>query len=114
MNHSLLRFAVAVGTFSSLFSGTAVSGQDCATPQTQPLRNQEPPGRDLFIPYVATPGATVEQEVRNVHQLRVLAEINKLTIELVKRRSNRYVAQADTPQLIKRLKQLAKELQDGN
>jgi uncharacterized coiled-coil protein SlyX len=52
------------------------------------------------------------QEIRAAQQLKVLAEINRLTVELVKRRSNPTVVRADTPQLVKRLKHLAKQLND--
>jgi hypothetical protein len=81
--------------------------------KTEPRPQPEPPGRDLFIPYI--PSRTVSGEVRarefdNVSQVRILAEINKLTVELVKRRSDPNIARADTARLVKRLKELAKQL----
>lgn len=89
-------------------------GQDCQPRPAQPFRNPELPGRDLFIPYVQRPGLGSPDELRNVQQIKILAEMNELTVELVKRRSNRAFVNADTPKLIKKLKQLAKELQELN
>jgi hypothetical protein len=75
--------------------------------------DREPPGRDLFVPYVSSPGLPQEKELENVEQVKILAEINRLTVELVKRRSNRYLNQSDTPQLVKKLKELARKLHES-
>jgi len=107
-----------VGTVAVLLSGISAAamaplarGQQAAEHPTH-TRDEEPPGRDLFVPYVPMRGEAPAQAMRNVQQLRILAEMNKLTVELVKRRSNRYITRADTAQLIKRLKELAKELHE--
>ena len=74
---------------------------------------QEPPGRDLFIPLFPERSGGDDQRLRqidNVTQIKILAEINKLTVELVKRRSNHMLSAVDTPQLVRRLKKLATEL----
>ena len=89
------------------------AGQSGCPQQNLPGHPPEPPGRDLFVPYVGTPGLAHEKELQNVEQVKILAEINKLTVELVKRRSDRASLQADTPQLVKRLKDLAKKLRDA-
>lgn len=105
----------AAAFFLSGLSALAVAvparGQ-CPNQPTTPPRAVDPPGRDLFIPYVRTPGATAQAELRTLQQLRILAEMNKLTVELVKRRSDRDKVQADTAQLVQRLKKLAKQLQE--
>ena len=103
-------------TFACLLSGIIAlpgssAGQDCAERPNRAMP-KEPPGRDLFVPYVPIAGAAASNELRNREQLRLLAEMNQLTVELVKRRSNPYTVQADLPRLVKRLKQLAKELQE--
>lgn len=109
------RFNAAVGFVlsgvSTIVLGRSAAQQASAKPDCC-LHEQEPPGRDLYIPYMPAPGLTKEKELQNLEQLRILAAMNKLTVELVKRRSNRYAVQADTPQLIKRLKNLAKKLHD--
>ena len=97
---------------STFALGQPLEGQDPEQRSKHANRYEEPPGRDLFIPFVRTPNMPAEQEVRNIQQLRILAEMNKLTVELVKRRSNPYLTQADTAQLVKRLKRLAKELHE--
>ena len=103
-------------SIACLLLGTIVvpasaAAQDCDDRSNRALP-KEPPGRDLFVPYTAMPAGAHSEELRNREQLRVLAEINQLTVELVKRRSNPYAVQADLPRLVKRLKQLAKELQE--
>ena len=99
-----------------LFGVTLALPQPAVTQESGDRPNRallkEPPGRDLFIPYLPNVGAPAAEEVRNREQLRILAEMNKLTIELVKRRSNAYATQADIPQLVKRMKQLARQLQE--
>jgi len=96
---------------SSALPALAVAQSGCPQP-VNPARGVEPPGRDLFIPYVTTPGLAHEKELQNVEQVKILAEINKLTVELIKRRSNPNVLQADMPQLVKKLKDLSKKLRD--
>lgn len=106
---------------ASLLSGmltvttpVATGAQDCP-PRPDRLRSRaEPPGRDLFVPFVPTPGSPVAEQLRAVEQLKKLAEMNRLTVELVKRRSDPNLHRTDTPQLIKRLQRLAKELSDGD
>jgi hypothetical protein len=97
--------------FSSLLPAIAAAQSGCPQPPRVP-RAVDPPGKDMFIPYVATPGLAHEKELQNVEQVKILAEINKLTVELVKRRSDRNALPADTPQLVKKLKDLAKKLRD--
>src|SRR5436190_874588 len=79
-------------------------GQDPVERTRRTDQNGEPSGRDLFIPYVRVPGTAAVHEIRNVEQIRILAEMNMLTVELVKRRSNPYLTQVDTARLVKRLK----------
>ncbi len=67
----------------------------------------------LFIPYqplTDTAALNIAKEQDNLAQIKLLAEMNKLTVELVKRRSDRNLLSADTPRLIKRLKDLSKQL----
>lgn len=97
---------------SSLLPAFAAAQSVCPQPNSPP-RQPEPPGRNMYVPYVSTPGLAHERELQNVEQVKILAEINKLTVELVKRRSDRNALQADTPQLTKRLKDLAKKLRDA-
>lgn len=73
----------------------------------------EPPGRDLFIPFrpVATPTEQARlEQIDNVAQIKLLAEMNKLTVELVRRRSDPARSYADTPKLVHRLQALSKQL----
>ena len=110
-----LKAMIAKAFLLSALSVVLPSGsraQEAAAKPNNVIRDQEPPGRDLYVPYVPAPGLPREKELENVEQVRILAEMNKLTVELVKRRSNRYAVRADTPQLVKRLKELAKKLHD--
>ena len=103
-------------------SATALAGQaqdktdQWKQDKTDQWKNERlPPTRDLFIPYAPKPAATEEarlQQVENVEQIKILAEMNSLTVELVKRRSDPTLAKSDTPELIKRLKELAKKLRE--
>jgi hypothetical protein len=73
----------------------------------------DPPGQDVFIPFVPVQSATEKaraEQFDNVEQIKILAEINKLTVELVKRRSDRYQRSADSARLVSRLKELTKQL----
>jgi hypothetical protein len=95
-----------------LIAAGAIQAQD----RTDPWKNERlPPSRDLFIPYAAKPALTEQarlQQVETLEQLRILAEINSLTVELVKRRSDPALARADTPVLVKRLQELAHKLRE--
>jgi hypothetical protein len=53
------------------------------------------------------------QQIGNVEQLKLLVEINRLTVELVRRRSDPNMLSADTPKLVERLKKLSKRLNAG-
>jgi hypothetical protein len=97
---------------STVVPSLAAAQSGCAQ-SNDAVRGEQPPGKDLYVPYVVTPSLTHEKELQNVEQVKMLAEINRLTVELVKRRSNRNALQADTPQLVKRLKDLAKKLRDA-
>lgn len=114
MKHCPITFCTLLAGLSGLALSVSGYPQESQSRPTQPFRTVEPPGHDLFIPLVPDPTATTADQMRNLQQIRILAEMNKLTVELVKRRSNRYVTGADTPQLVKRLKRLAKELHELN
>jgi hypothetical protein len=110
MNRQLNTMMACVVSLASSIVPRAASAQDAKeTPRSQ---DREPPGRDWFVPYLPAPGLPKEKEFENVEQVKILAEMNRLTVELVMRRSDSRVAHADTPLLVKRLKELAKKLHD--
>jgi hypothetical protein len=53
-----------------------------------------------------------EQNER-IEQIKIIGEINHLSVELFKRQSDPTISKADTPALVKRLKQLASKLHDN-
>ncbi len=50
---------------------------------------------------------------QRIEQIKIIGEINHLTVELFKRQADPTISQADTPALIKRLKELAGKLRDN-
>ena len=61
-----------------------------------------------------SPQQIVQQKnLANAEQIRLLIEMNHLTVELAKRRTDPYTWQADTPKLVDRLKKLSKRLNAG-
>ena len=55
---------------------------------------------------------TRRAQQERIEQIKIIGEINHLTVELFNRQKDPNVANADTPALVKRLKELAAKLHD--
>ena len=70
----------------------------------------------LHLAQVKPVNVTAEEARRaqqeRIDQIKIIGEINHLTVELFKRQKDPNLSSADTPHLIKRLKELAAKLRD--
>lgn len=78
------------------------------------LRGRDDPRQHLAEQAPVNVAAEESRRARleRIEQIKLIGEINHLTVELYKRQADPAIANADTPLLVKRLKELAAKLRD--
>jgi len=107
-------FALAAIAFVTGGSTTALSQRDSMR-IPQPIRSV-PSMEDPRLQLAQVPPVNVAAEEtrraqqERIEQVKIIGEINHLTVELFKRHKDPNFSSADTPALVKRLKELAAKL----